>query len=503
MSKASVIIGVAMLIVGLAGGYAYSVYFAPLSGHTSADAPEREPLFYRNPMNPSVTSPVPAKDSMGMDYVPVYADEKTPPQEREVLFYRSPMNPSVTSPVPAKDSMGMDYIPVFAEEGQDHGRAGTVSIDPVVVQNIGVRTAVARRETLSRAVRAVGRVAFDEENLFRLHPKIEGWVEQIRVDKTGQTVREDEILLSIYSPKLVTAQQEYLLALNGLEVLRDSPFEDIRQGAEELAQSSRYRLTLLDVPEHQIQELEADHKIKKRLHIHAPQAGTVIAIGARAGQHVTPNTELYSLVDLRQVWVYADIYDYEIPWVQIGDEVEMTLASVPGRTFKGTVSYIYPYAEARTRTTKVRLVFDNDEQLLRPDMLADVVIESDRRENAIVVPSEAIVRSGKRTLMFVQREPGKFEPREVTLGLEADGLVAVSNGIAEGEEVVTSAQFLLDSESKLLEATAKMLETGVSGRGNRDTADGVPADAPDMNAHDGQATKEPTAAGGDETHGHD
>lgn len=451
-----------MLLVGLAGGYAYSIYFAPLPVPTSAEAPEREPLFYRNPMNPSVTSPV-----------------------------------------PAKDSMGMDYIPVFADEGQDHGPSGTVSIDPVVVQNIGVRTAVARRDTLSRAVRAVGRVAFDEESLFRLHPKIEGWVESIRVDKTGQTVREDEILLSIYSPKLVTAQQEYLLALNGLEVLRDSPFEDIGRGAEQLAQSSRYRLTLLDVPEHQIQELEADHKIKKRLHIHAPQAGTVIAIGARAGQHVTPSTELYSLVDLRQVWVYADIYDYEIPWVQLGDEVEMTLASVPGRTFKGTVSYIYPYAEARTRTTKVRLVFDNDEQLLRPDMLTDVVIESDRRENAIVVPSEAIVRSGKRTLMFVQREPGKFEPREVTLGLEADGLVAVSNGIAEGEVVVTSATFLLDSESKLREATAKMLETGVTGRGNRATAADAPADASDMNAHDGHAAEGPTAAGADETHGHD
>ncbi len=496
MSRTGVVTAIAMLLIGVAGGYTYSLYFPPTLDGVKPEAPARTPLFYRNPMDPSVTSPVPAKDGMGMDYVPVYADADNPPEERKILFYRNPMNPAVTSPVPATDAMGMDYVPVYADGDRGDAPAGTVSIDPVVVQNIGVRTAVARQDSLSRSVRTVGRIAFDEERLFRLHPKVEGWIEEIRVDKTGQTVRQDEILLSIYAPKLVTAQQEYLLALNSLEVLRDSPFEDIRRGAEELAESSRYRLTLLDVPEHQIRELEADRRIKKRLHIHAPQRGTVISIGARAGQHVTPGTELYTLVDLSQVWVYADIYDYEMPWVQVGDAVAMTLASVPGRTFEGSVSYIYPYAESRTRTTKVRLVFDNNRLLLRPDMLADVVIKSDRRENAIVIPAEAIVRSGERTLVFVQRAPGKFEPREITPGMEADGLVAVSSGVAAGEEVVTSAQFLLDSESKLREATAKMLETQAAGE---DSIEGEVS----MPSNSETTTSDSTSPSHDSTHVHD
>ena len=203
------------------------------------------------------------------------------------------MNPEVTSPVPTKDSMGMDYVPVYADGGAGEDIVGTVKIDPVVVQNIGVRTAPAERRSLGRAVRAVGRVVFDEERMTRLHPKVEGWIERIRVDKTGEMVRRNQILLDIYSPKLVAAQQEYLLALNNLSALEESSFEEIRRGAAELVTSSRYRLQLLDVPEHQIRELEETHKIKKSLHIHSPQSGTVIQIGVRSGQYITPKTELY------------------------------------------------------------------------------------------------------------------------------------------------------------------------------------------------------------------
>ena len=462
MNKIAIFTGIVMLGAGLAGGYAFSIYQRTTDNqpqNTPQITTAREPAFYRNPMNPQVTSPVPTKDSMGMDYVPVYADSDKPPDEKKVLFYRNPMNPEVTSPVPAKDSMGMDYVPVYADGGAGEDIVGTVKIDPVVVQNIGVRTAPAERRSLSRAVHAVGRVVFDEERMTRLHPKVEGWIERIRVDKTGEVVRRNQILLDIYSPKLVAAQQEYLLALNNLSALEESSFEEIRRGAAELVTSSRYRLQLLDVPEHQIRELEETHKVKKSLHIHSPQSGTVIQIGARSGQYITPKTELYMMVDLRQVWVQADIYDFEMPWVKIGDPVEMTLASVPGKTFSGTVAYVYPYAEAATRTTKVRLVFDNKDLLLRPDMLTEVVIRSDVQHASIVIPAEAIVRSGKRTQVFVVRGPGKFEPRAVTLGIESDGLVSVSDGLAEGEEVVTSAQFLVDSESKLREATAKMLDT--------------------------------------------
>jgi Cu(I)/Ag(I) efflux system membrane fusion protein len=380
--------------------------------------------------------------------------------EREVLFYRNPMNPAITSPVPAQDEMGMDYIPVYAEGGGTGTEpAGTVTIDPVVEQNIGVRTAPVERRSLSRQIRSVGRVDFDEERLSSLHPKTEGWIEELYIDKTGEQIAEDTILLNIYSPQLVTSQQEYLLALDNLDVLAQSPYGEIRRGAGELVTSARERLELLDVPEHQIRELEKTRKVKKNLHIHSPFDGVVMNIGAREGQYVTPATELYKIADLSRVWVIADVYENEIPWIRAGDPADMKLAAIPGRVFSGRVGYIYPYAEAKTRTIKVRVEVDNPDLLLKPDMFADVVIHAQRTVDALVIPAEAVVRSGEREQVFVVRAPGKFEPRVVKLGVSSEGLVQVLDGLAEGDEVVTSSQFLIDSESKLREATAKMLET--------------------------------------------
>ena len=232
------------------------------------------------------------------------------------MFYRnSAMNPLVTSKVPAKDSMGMDYVPVYADEdtAENNAPAGQVKIDSVTVQNIGVRTEIAEEKTLSHIIRAMGRVDFDEERMVRLHPRTEGWIQKLMIDKTGQWVKKGSDLLTIYSPQLVSSQQEYLLALNNLQTLKDSPFEDIRQGAENLVKSSRERLELLNVPEHHIRELEKTKSIKEGLHIHTPADGIVMEIGVREGQFVTPATELYMIADLSQVWVYAEIYEYELP----------------------------------------------------------------------------------------------------------------------------------------------------------------------------------------------
>jgi len=296
----------------------------------------------------------------------------------------------------------------------------------------------------------------------------------LRVDKTGENVAKNQILLSIYSPKLVATQQEYLLALNNLATLKDSPFEDIRRGAQELVTSSRERLMLLDVPIHQIHELEKSRTIQKSMHIHSPVAGTVITIGAREGQYVTPTTELYMVVDLSRVWVYADIYEYELPWVSTGDDVEMTLAGVPGKVFSGRLDYIYPYAESNTRSIKVRMAFDNPNFLLKPQMFSEVLIKAAEAVDAIVIPAEAVIRSGQSERVFVVRGPGKFEPIKVELGFESAGQVSILNGINEGDEVVVSAQFLVDSESSLREATAKMMEVIKA-----DTVDGSGADNSD------------------------
>ena len=384
-------------------------------------------------------------------------DSMSMESQRQPLFYRNPMNPDITSPVPAQDQMGMDYIPVYAD-ADDSAPAGTVSIDPVTVQNIGVRTARAEVRTIARVIHTLGRVDYDEQRITRLHPKTQGWVEELRIGTTGEAIRNDEILLSIYSPQLVSSQQEYLLALKSLETLNESPFEDVRRGAADLVDTSLERLRLLDVPEHQIEALKETREVSRILHIHSPAEGIVVNVGVRDGQYVTPQSELYVIADLSRVWVFVDIFEEELPWVSVGDEAEMRVTAVPGEILRGKLTYIYPYAESKTRTIKARLEFDNSDLRLKPDMFADVTIHANPRHDVVVVPSEAIVRSGLREQVFVVREPGKFEPRRVEIGLSSEGVTEIRSGVASGEEVVVSSQFLIDSESKLRESAAKMLE---------------------------------------------
>lgn len=379
---------------------------------------------------------------------------------KAVLFYRHPMNPEITSPTPAKDDMNMDYIPVYAGDAATDDPAGTVNINAAVSQNIGVRTAAAQQKTLTRNIRSIGRVDFDEKRVTRLHPKVNGWIKKLFIDSTGAPVEKNDMLLSIYSPQLVSSQQEYLLALKNAEILKDSAFPDIREGALSLASSSRERLELLDVPKHQLLALQEKGKIIQHLHIHSPFDGIVIRVGVREGQYVTPETELYAIADLSRIWVYVDIYEDEMSWVQAGDMAEMTVTGIPGRTFTGQVTYIYPYLDAKTRTNKVRLEFDNPGLSLKPEMFAHVRLQTSRQIDAVVVPSEAIVRTGGREQVFISKGNGKFEPRIVKLGITADNETQITEGLQAGEQVVTSAQFLIDSDSKLNEATAKMLEAG-------------------------------------------
>ncbi|ODU05283.1 MAG: efflux transporter periplasmic adaptor subunit [Thiobacillus sp. SCN 63-1177] len=458
MNKSVIATAIIALLIGSGIGYWVSSERSAESAAEQPAAGERKPLFYRNPMNPGITSPVPAKDEMGMDYVPVYA-ESDQPEERKPLFYRNPMNPAITSPVPAKDEMGMDYVPVYPEGSAGSGApAGTVKIDATMVQDIGVRTTAVERSTLSRQIRTIGRVAYDEERIARLHPKYDGWVEKLFVDKTGELVTKGSVLLSIYSPQIVATQEEYLLALNSAEKLKDSPFADVREGAESLLRSTKERLQLLDVPERQINQLKAERKVMKGVRLHSPFNGIVMNIGAREGERITPATELYMITDLSRVWVIVDIYEDDMPWVRKGDTANMQVAGIPGRTFTGKVTYIYPYLEAKTRTLKIRLEFDNRDLVLKPDMFANIDIQANKQVDALVVPSEAIVRTGTQEQVFIQRAPGQFEPRSVTVGVSANGQTQIVSGLKAGEIVVTSSQFLLDSESKLKEATAKMLK---------------------------------------------
>ncbi len=400
-----------------------------------------------------------------------------------MLFWRNPMNPAITSPVFMKDEMGMDYIPVYADGGADGEPAGTVTIDPVVVQNIGVRTATAEIRDLSRTLNGLGRIDFNEQRLTRLHPKTSGWIERLRIDETGTQVSKGTILLDIYSPELVAAQQEFLVALDNWEAARSGAAAQVKRSAATVLESARERLHLFDVPAHQIKELEQSRKIKKQLHIHSPFEGRVMHIGAREGQYVSPKDELYLIADLSRIWVNVDVFEDELNWLKVGDRAEMRVRAKPGRTYEGRVTFIHPVLNRQSRTVQVRLEFDNPDLSLKPGMFSNVTLYTDTRPNAVVVPSEAIVRSGSREQLFVVRGPGKFEPREATLGVSAEGFTQILEGIQAGEQVVTSSQFLIDSESKLREATAKMMEA-MAGGGEDGTADMADMDMDDMDMED-------------------
>ncbi|MEE9543751.1 MAG: efflux RND transporter periplasmic adaptor subunit [Thermodesulfobacteriota bacterium] len=376
-----------------------------------------------------------------------------PVKERKIKYWQAPMDPAYIRDAPGKSPMGMELVPVY--EGEvDILEPGTVRIDPVTAQNIGVRTEKVQLRRLTRLIRAAGRVSYDEKRVHHVNTKIEGWVEKLYVDFTGQEVKKDDYLLEIYSPKLVATQEEYLLAKKYADSVGNASAGD---GSTVLELTKR-RLELWDVPAHQIRELEETGEIKRTIHVHSPASGIVVNKKVQEGMFVKPGVMLYTIADLSKVWVYADLYEYEFAWIKEGQEALMTLAAYPGEEFSGKVAFINPFMEPKTRTVKVRLEFDNPHGKLKPDMFTNVEFKSKRKKSSIAVPTEAVLLSGERSVVIVARGFGKFTPREVTLGVEAGGFYEVKDGLTEGEEIVTSAHFLIDSESRLKEAISKMLE---------------------------------------------
>ncbi len=368
---------------------------------------------------------------------------------RKVLYYKAPMDPSFVSEKPGKSPMGMDLIPVYEGE-DDTAEPGTVKIDPVTMQNIGVRTAVVRRQELVKTTRTVGRVTYDEKKVYHIHTKIDGWVEKLYFDFTGQKVKKGDMLLEFYSPKLISAEEEFLLSRKMAEKMRE-----VRRTS--LVDLSRRRLELWDVPEHQIREIEETGVVKRTLHIQSPVTGIIIDKPVVKGMYVKPGQKLYTIADISGVWVYADIYEYELPWIKLGQGADMTLASYPGEVFHGHVSFVYPFVEPKTRTIRVRIEFDNPGFKLKPDMYADVMLKSVIGRHVVSVPKEAVLLSGKRSIVILSVGGGKFRPRDVVLGAETEDYYEVRSGLEAGDRVVTSAQFLIDSESNLKEAVSKML----------------------------------------------
>jgi Cu(I)/Ag(I) efflux system membrane fusion protein/cobalt-zinc-cadmium efflux system membrane fusion protein len=414
------------------------------------------------PMDPTYIRAEPGKSPMGMDLVPVYeeeGEEKEPKSGKKIKYWVSPMDPTYIRDEPGKSPMGMDLVPVYEEEGEDKEPASTIRIDPVTMQNMGVRLGRVQRKPLTKYIRTVGNVTYDETRIFTVNTKFSGWIEKLYVNFVGQDVRKGQPLFDIYSPELVSTQDEYLLALKQYNSLSSSSYPRIREGARRLLEASRTRLRYWDLTDKQIEQLGKSGKVQKTLTIYSPATGIVTQKDAFEGHYVKEGEHQYSIVDLSTVWVDVDVYEYELPWVRKGMAADMELAYIPGKRFKGRVLFVYPYLETKTRTAKLRLEFPNSGYQLKPGMYADIYLKSVIAKDSMVIPQEAMIDSGVRKIVFVAMGQGKFQPREVKIGFEGnDDEFQVLEGLKEGEEIVLSGQFMLDSESRLREAIQKMLE---------------------------------------------
>ena len=384
----------------------------------------------------------------------------------KVLYWQDPMHPAYKSDKPGKaPDCGMDLVPVYAEEGamvKANLPEGAFQISPEKQQLIGVQFGVAVYKPVSRTLRTVGRLAWDETKISHVHSRVEGWVEQVFVDFTGEQVRKGQPLLSIYSPELWQTQQEYLLALKGRNELKNSPLREAVAGSESLLEAARKRLELWDIGWDQLQHLEHIGKPIKALNLNSPSDGFVLLRNAYPKQRVMPETELYTIADISTIWVIADIYEYEAPEIKLGQSAVVTLSYFPGKTFRGKVTYLYPQLDNATRTLKARIEIANPGFALKPDMFANVELEIGYGKQ-IVAPQEAVMDSGLEQLVFVAREGGYFEPRKVQLGAKVENEFIVLSGLKAGERVVTSANFLIDSESQLRAALGSMtMATGVT-----------------------------------------
>lgn len=372
--------------------------------------------------------------------------------------------PASQNAAPMADMKGMDATKKSEPPDQNSSAPkmapGTVMLSSDSQQLIGVRYTEVRRERLVRTIRAVGVVQMDDEKISRVHVKTPGWIQKVYLNYVGKLVRKGQPLFTIYSPDLVSTEQEYLIALKGQEYLSQAPNSDAISGAASLLRATRERLRLWDISDAQVQELEKTGKVEQYMTLNSPTTGFVMTRNAYEQSYVAPETELYDIADLSTIWVLVDIYQYEAPFVHLGQAANMQLSFLPGKEFRGRVDYIYPTLDATTRTIKVRLVFPNPSFELKPSMYADVELKIDYGMQ-MLVPSEAVLNSGTRQVVFIPMPGGYFEPREIKVGAEFDGQYAVLAGLKPGEKIVASGNYLIDSESNL--GSAKQGMAGMSG----------------------------------------
>jgi len=360
-------------------------------------------------------------------------------EEKEIMYWVAPMDANYRRDKPGKSPMGMDLVPYYAVEESD---GSTVSISPTVVQNLGVRTEKAELTRLWRGIDTVGYVDYDESKVSHIHLRTEGWIEKLAVKSEGDRFKKGEFMFDVYSPKLVNAQEELVTALSS--------------GNKGLIRASKERLSALGISSAQIKQLQKSRKVKQRISIYAPQDGVVSDLPVREGMFVKPSMKVLTLGDLSSVWLLAEVFERQSAWVEEGQSAEVSLSYLPGKTWQGKVEYIYPSLDAKTRTLKVRLRFDNPGERLKPNMYANVKIFAGAKENTIVIPLEGLIRTGREERVIIALGEGKFEAREVLAGIESGNYVEILKGVEEGDNIVTSGQFLIDSEASMRGSITRM-----------------------------------------------
>lgn len=371
----------------------------------------------------------------GMNLIKKEAEVK---KEKKLLYWVAPMDANYRRDEPGKSPMGMDLVPVY-----DDGEEGlTVKISPTVENNMGVRTAEVKKDKLWRRIDTVGYVDFDENKISHIHLRTKGWIEKLLIKSEGERVKKGQLLFEVYSPELVNAQEEYLQAL--------------RSGHKSLSSASRERLIALGISSSQIKQLNKTRKSKQYVKVYAKQDGIIAKLNIREGMFVMPTKLVMSLADLSSVWLLAEVFESQADWVKVGQSAEVKLSYLPGRDWEGEVEYIYPSLDPKTRTLKVRLRFDNIDEALKPNMFADVTIYGGAKREVIIIPREALIRTGNDERVIISIGEGRFQPREVTAGIESGEYIEIIQGLAVGDKVVTSGQFLIDSEASLKASIARM-----------------------------------------------
>ena len=451
-----------------------------LSARTDAGASaDREIIYWKAPMDPTEIYDEPGKSKMGMDLVPVYADEVSDSKDtgdRKIIYWKAPMDPAEIYDEPGKSKMGMDLVPVYEDEVQG---GVDIKIDPVVQQNMGLKIRPVEQGRLNHTIRTYGHVTFDETRTGIVSPKTAGWIDTLYADYTGFVVEKGDPLYTIYSPALVAAQEEYLSAFRNLQTQKTPLNQD-------LLASVKKRLAFYDIADQDIAFLEQTGQVRKALTIRSPFKGVVTHKNAVQGAYVKAGDSLFTISDLSTVWVEAHIYEYEQNLVHEGQTVEMTLSYYPDKVYTGRIAYIFPFLQPRTRDVVIRIAFDNEGGDLKPDMFAQITIHTGRDAKGLIIPSEAVIRSGEKQLVFVAEGSGRFTPRQITTGVHlSEGRVQVLTGLAAGDDVVVSGQFLLDSESRLKEAIQKMMAEKSGRTDASDKADRPGPEASDTSGSDG------------------